>query len=355
MVIAKTFLAWTVVPSLAYAALTVDSNAGRNIMEQSRRLDQNNNVDYSFVGNFKLKFQGCHHVQQWNDNVDEENDVKIKTKRLVRFRLCPADQCSDEKLAGCTSKYGDYVVDMNTFVANYFEALQNQKESDCEYGREVCENRCDNDEDCEEECYDELSMAYCLEDEDAQENGFQVNNYLECAEAPFQSNNGYAYYIGPFCAQQGGQVQLGLFSDDTCTTHVEDGDDTFYENMGYQLPYGDDTLISLNCLDCGQTNENGYTETSETCSNLYTFSGKCETRMSVDYPNESSCDYIEGIKIIREDGVIRTSSVRKSKAAAVAIGMFMTLSILMAGYVFYLRTKLSRAQINLAASSAPLT
>ena len=354
MVTAKAFLAWTVVPSLAYAALTVDSNAGRNIMEHARRLDQNN-VDYSFVGDFKLKFQGCHHVQQWNDNVDEENDVKIRTKRLVRFRLCPADQCSDEKTAGCTSRYGDYVVDMNTFVANYFEALQNQKESDCEYGKEVCEDRCDNDEDCMEECYDELSMAYCLEDEDAQENGFEVNNYLECAEAPFQNNNGYAYYIGPFCAQQGGQVHLGLFSDDTCTTHVEDGDDTFYDNMGYQLPYGDDTLISLNCLNCGQTNDNGYTEASETCGNLYTFSGKCETRMSVDYPNESSCDYIEGIKIIREDGVIRTSSVRKSKAAAVAIGMFMTLSVLMGAYVFYLRTKLSRAQINLAASSAPLT
>jgi len=158
MVTAKTLLAWTVLPSLAYAALTVDSNAGRKIMEHARRLDQNN-VDYSFVGDFKLKFQGCHHVHQWNDNVDEENDVKIRTKRLVRFRLCPADQCSDEKTAGCTSRYGDYVVDMNTFVANYFEALQNQKESDCEYGKEVCEDRCDNDEDCMEECYDELSMA----------------------------------------------------------------------------------------------------------------------------------------------------------------------------------------------------
>ena len=77
--------------------------------------------------------------------------------------------------------------------------------------------------------------------------------------------------------------------------------------------------------------------------------------MNVDYPNESSCNYIEGIKIIREDGVIRTSSVKQSKAAAVGIGLFSTAAVLLSGYVFYLRTKLSRAQINLAASTQALT
>ena len=360
MMVTASNLLWTILPSLAYGALTTDSAAGRAILSQARRLDQNNGynyVDYSFVSNYKLKFQGCHHVQQWNDNVDEEYDVKIKTKRLVRFRLCPADQCSDDKTAGCSSKYGDYVVDMNTFVANYFEALEVQKESECEYGKELCEGNCGNDEECQEQCYEENALSYCYEDEQADENGFNVQEYLECAQANFQNNNnnGYKYYIGPFCAEQGGEVHLGLFTDDTCTTHVQDGDDTFETYMGYELPYSDDSLISERCLACSEVNNNGYSQTTENCANLYTFSGKCETRMSVDYPNESSCDYIEGIKIIREDGVIRTSSVRKSKAAAVAIGMFMTLSVLMGAYVFYLRTKLSRAQINLAASAAPLT
>ena len=64
---------------------------------------------------------------------------------------------------------------------------------------------------------------------------------------------------------------------------------------------------------------------------------------------------IEGIKIIREDGVIRTSATKKSKAAAVTIGLFTTTSVLLAAYVYYLRTKLGRAQINLAAAAHPLT
>jgi hypothetical protein len=77
--------------------------------------------------------------------------------------------------------------------------------------------------------------------------------------------------------------------------------------------------------------------------------------MNIDYPNESSCSYIEGIKIIREDGVIRTSAVKKSKAAAVSIGAFLTISVLLAGYVYYLRTKLGRARVNLSAASHTLT
>ena len=73
--------------------------------------------------------------------------------------------------------------------------------------------------------------------------------------------------------------------------------------------------------------------------------------MNVYYPNEAACSYIEGIKIIREDGVIRTSATKKSKAASISIGCFLTIAVLLAGYVYYLRTKLSRAKINLNASS----
>jgi hypothetical protein len=105
----------------------------------------------------------------------------------------------------------------------------------------------------------------------------------------------------------------------------------------------------------GRTNENGESEIADNCQNIYGVSGKCETKMNVDYPNESACTYIEGIKILREDGVIRTSATRKSKAAAVCIGLFLTGDVLLAGYVYYLRAKLARAKINLAAAAHTLS
>lgn len=364
--------------ALVVQALSSNSAFGTNIMQHARRLDDG---DFDFVGDYSIKFQGCHHVQQWNDYADEDNDVKIKTKRLARFRLCPSDQCSNDKTAGCTSKFGDYIVDMNTFVYNYLLEMQEQKDNFCAAAATDCTQECgsSSEEECMTSCYAAYSLSVCQYDE-AAANNFDVSAYSSCAEmgagqrrrrlldksrdgvvgggaARRLDQNDVQYYIGPHCSQQGGQVHFGVFTDDTCTTMAESGDDIFYAAYGFNLPYSSSSMISSRCIGCLDPDEDGdgTYEVSGLCQDVYKSSGKCETRMAIDYPNESSCDYIEGIKVIREDGVIRTSSVRKSKSAAVAIGVFMTLSVLLAGYVFYLRTKLGRAQINLAASSMPLT
>jgi hypothetical protein len=47
-------------------------------------------------------------------------------------------------------------------------------------------------------------------------------------------------------------------------------------------------------------------------------------------------------------GVIRTSTTKKSKGAAIVIGLFTTVAVLLGAYVYYLRTKLGRAKINLS-------
>ena len=346
--------------SLFADALSTTSRAGRALMSVARRLS-NGNGDYGFVGQYSIKFQGCHHVQQWNSNVDQDGDgededkVRIMTKRLVRFRLCPIDSCNSDRTSGCSSKFGDYIVDMNTFVSNYMVSMANQKGEVCNEMDDYCNGICANseeEEDCLDDCYDSSDAGFCQEEDLADAYGFDVDQYIQCDKFDLGSDDqDENYYIGPFCAAQGGEIHLGLFTDDTCTTRAQNGDSTFATAMGYTLPYSEDSLIPSRCLKCGYEDNDGNVETSEYCASVYQYSGKCETRMNMEYPNESSCDYIEGIKIVREDGVIRTSSIRESKAAAVAIGVFITLSVLLAGYVFYLRTKLSRAQINLAAST----
>jgi hypothetical protein len=104
-----------VVITTAETSIRSSSRAGQLLLQNAQRvLNGNDNADYSYIAEYSIKFQGCHHVQQWNDNVDEENDVRIMTKRLARFRLCPTDQCSNDKSSGCTTKYGDYIVDVRT-------------------------------------------------------------------------------------------------------------------------------------------------------------------------------------------------------------------------------------------------
>ena len=376
-----------------------DSKIGRQLLSQAKlegsdeafqRQLANNDGDNSFLQYYALKFQGCHHVQQWNDEADEEDEVRIRTKRLARFRLCPADQCNSDKSVGCTSKFGDYVVDLNTFVSSYFEVLEEQQEEMCSNVYGDCAEACGEDGQCMQACYSNYGLSYCWNanygNDDDNNNGgdqdgggdgnFDAMDYGYCAQFDMPENNNNnnnnggrrrrledgqkEYYIGPFCADQGGEIHLGLFTDETCTTFAQYGDDMFYNAMGFSLPYSDTSLVSTRCLSCadggdGNNNNGNNYGASEQCSTIYSLSGKCETRMDIDYPNESSCSYIEGIKIIREDGVIRTSTTKKSKTAAVAIGLFMTLAVLLGGYVYYLRTKLSRAQINLAAAAQPLT
>jgi hypothetical protein len=307
--------------------IRASSLMGRSLLQHARALDQNNNeVDYDFIGQYSIKFQGCHHVSQWNADVDDEDDVRIKTKRLVRFRLCPYDSCSSDKSAGCTSKYGDYVVDMNTFVAYYLQSIQEDFDNICADIKTDCNAQCNNggDSDCVSQCYKDYSMTMCLDgNDDNANNGFDPLDYAACAQYNFggrrerRALDQVEYYVGPYCADQGGEIHLGLFTDDTCTTYAQNGESTFYSYANFELPYSDNSLVSTRCMACSIADQDGdgQADVSESCQAIYGASGKCETKMNVDYPNESACTYIEGIKVIREDGVIRTSATRKSTAA----------------------------------------
>ena len=319
-------VALSLVVAAAEGSMSTDSDAGRNLMHHARKMQNNNynyngqgqnqqqnynfdDVDTSFLAGYSVKFQGCHHVQQWNEDAQDEDDVRIMTKRLVRFRLCPSGECSSD-LGGCSMHYGDYIVDMETYMSSFYESMQQNYG-----GREL-------------------------------QDGYDMRNYMECTQFDMRrhlQNNGDAYgyygdedvqyYVGPYCADQGGEIRLGLFTDDTCTSFAR----SQYAIQG--LPYTQNSMVSTNCVGCGSYN--GDYQVSDFCTSIYQIAGKCESKMNVYYANEAACSYIEGIKIIREDGVIRTSATRKSKAAAIAIGCFLTVAVLLAGYVYYLRTSKS--------------
>ena len=364
--------------------IPLNSKAGRNLIQNSRKATSSysgsyggsgqsqydgnyqeidwDSIDTSYLAGYSVKFQGCHHVQQWNDDAEDEDDIKIMTQRLVRFRMCPADSCSSITTKGCDKNYGDYLVDMETYVALYMDQMQEQYMNQNSYyqnngNRQLSNNNNNNNNNSNKYNMNIEDYMSCQEmslDDDQRErarelrqrklsNGYSSNYYQ-------YSDDDVSYYIGPYCAEQGGEIRLGVFYDDTCTVKAEEGSDMFESaHNGMALPYSKQSMVSLECMSCG-----GYGEVNELCQSLYEVAGKCETKMSVYYPNESACTYLQGIKIIREDGVIRTSATRKSTAAAVSTGVFLTAAVLLSGYVYYLRTKLGRARINLAGGNSSL-
>jgi len=369
------------------------SKLGRDLMSKARKLDDgnnnNNNNDEDFeplwVADYSIKFQGCHHISQWNEEADGEEDVKVQTKRLVRFRLCPTDACTTESGAGCSSEYGEYVIDMNIYLEAYMQSVMAYWEYQCELLEEgdcACENA--NDEEiCQWDCFVEKGVEeYCADENPYnQDNGeeeveFELEEFMYCANFDFPDQNNrrklnggdeIEYFVGPYCSSQGGSINLGLFMDETCTTFADDegGTSTFYQGTGIPLPYSSENIINMDCLSCkepveddenndGNDNEDE-DEVTEMCEEMYRSAGKCEEGLydvissAGGYVNNNACNYMEGIKIIRMDGSVQSGGLGgANKTASIFIGIFAVAFVLLAAYVYYLKTKLDRASINLA-------
>lgn len=360
-----------------------DSKMGNSLLSKARKLDEDEEADYTWIAGYSIKFQGCHEVSQWNSDEDKDDeDVRIVNKGLIRFRLCPTESCSATDAGGCGSGYGDYIIDMNTYLESYFEAVEDYNEWKCQYLEEMQCNCGDDDgkgDDFDEEmCLYDCFVAEGVEsicadnnpyndDEEEEEEAFELREYMECGKWEMQNDDRrrkldeeeeVEYFMGPYCSKQGGAIFLGLFTDEDCSVPADDyyGKVTYEELAGEEMPYSSESVVGMDCVSCKEPedgNEDGDDEEDadaviEMCEQIYQMSGKCESSMGVTEPNNNACTYMEGIKIMRKDGVVEMKAGGANKAASVFIGLFVVAFVLLAAYVYYLRTKLDRASINLS-------
>jgi len=261
-------------------------------------------------------------------------------------------------------------------MQSYFEAVQQQSEYECE---QFLNNQCNceddddkddnfNEEYCEYDCFNDNEMYKCIDrnpyQDEEEEQVFQVEDYMECAQLDMQNGRRrldqneqeeeqeeVQYFVGPYCANEGGEIHLGLFTDDTCSTTAQEV--TFTELMGFSLPYESSSIVDSSCVSCLEPvdeneNDNGddaedADAVTESCEMMYKTAGKCESSLPsgmVSSPNEAACNYMEGIKIVRQDGIIDTGSSRPSAVATAFIVISAMAFCAMGFYVWYLRTRL---------------
>jgi hypothetical protein len=219
-------------------------------------------------------------------------------------------------------------------------------------------------------------MEYCVdrnpyEEDNGNKNGQNQNEMMnKIAEGcqQFKVNNRreledqVKYYMGAFCSDTGGAIHLGLFTDDSCSTFVDEsgGADTYLALTGYDLPYSTTTMIGTECVSCKEPkdiNQNGENdqydadEVKEACETLYAGAGKCESQLTAlttaGTATTSACNFMEGIKIYRKNGSMIYSKAKAGTTASVFIGLFATSFVLLGGYAYYLKTKLDRAKVNI--------
>jgi hypothetical protein len=240
------------------AASTVSAGSITKLLQSARRLEDGNaeaENEYGFLQSFSLKMLTC----KTGESYVNSNTGETETSSVV-FRLCPTTgDCNDEGNQGCSSGYGDYVIGLNTFVQEYLEDKRDDMQND------------DN---------------------------FKVEQLGECRqyEGDKDGDEGdNVYYVGPACSSDGTSVKVGLFSEETCSTPVEGV--TFEEiSNGISLPYSEGGLVANYCESCNNVNDKG--ELSDFCTNLYMYSGKCESKMELYHASgkqESSCEAISAL------------------------------------------------------------
>jgi len=380
--------AWEPATDVTSSGVSANSLAGNRILSKARALgnnNNNNNYDYTWVANYSIKFQQCVATNNYyggyfsgnnnNNNNNNKNNNRnnfngMYEQRLVHFKLCPSDDC------GSCEGGADYVVDMNEFVNAYVESKLSAQEYDCERVRENCYCQNANDDQmCEYTCYKNAGLDYCYEyqnnnnnnnNKNNNRNQFNLQEALECRRLEVDENamnyynykNGNQYnqwngrmefFVGPYCANHGKKILLGVFLDETCSFPAPDG---IYEKFHYgqKLPYSSSSLVENNCVSCAepqdynQQNNNDKNDADgilEVCQTLYQDSGKCESNLgsSVTYRNTLACDFIKTLPKISK------WNMPKAIPAKVFASLFAVTTVMFAGMALYFQKEIRERSI----------
>jgi hypothetical protein len=274
-----------------------DSNEGEDEQESEENENNGDEDEYSFLTNYNLKFISCDKSQQMKN---EDGDY---TYGAAILRLCPSENgCDNDSVAGCKEGYGDFAVSIEDYVDAYMEDQADNMQWD------------DN--------FDGNKYAKCEEYEPE----------VEGDDNPYEN---YQFYIGATCADDGDDIKLGFFSDDTCQTESEIafGD----VSNGWTLPYSDGGLISKYCSDCLEYNEDegGY-NLRDMCTELYENANmKCEEEMQYtgQYGADvSSCEAISEL-------IPRAAKSGGGAGKFFAWLLFIILIVAIVGYIMWWRKK----------------
>jgi len=116
-------------------------NLHASLIANSRRLsedEEEEQAQFSFdVTGYSLKYSRCQMVEQYNDEAaaggeDGQSSPMVK-KRFAVLRLCPTSSCDASKQVGCASGYGQYMVEMDTYLQAMQQYREDLKEGYCNY------------------------------------------------------------------------------------------------------------------------------------------------------------------------------------------------------------------------------
>jgi hypothetical protein len=327
--------------------------------------EQQNAQAYNYNGNRRLEQNQGYYGNEADAERQDYNGMY--EQRLVHFKLCPTGSCFSCKNGA------DYVVELNEFIDAVLEAKLAANEYNCARVRDNC--YCENaysKQSCLNACYTNAKMDYCSENNQQENNVFDLQEALECAElnvdeqamenyyyknrqqGQYYNEENMKYYVGPYCSANGKKILMGLFQEETCSYPAPSG--TFEAlNYGQALPYSKKSLIDNSCISCMEPkeeknywDEQDADEVTDVCERLYEDSGKCEEGLQLGYGvqrNNMACEFIASVK---------SSYLPTAVPAKVFAGIFAVTTVALAALSLVLFKKSKRNDVSLNAAAHPL-
>jgi hypothetical protein len=365
---------------------------------QIRKLDGDDEEYEIDISSYSVKFEKCQFVKSYDDDLadDEDSTTVLATKRFVVFRLCPENSCSS-----CNYNYGEYIVDLETYLESTVEYQQELQQDMCDACQE-CGNWNDQYQNGEERKLQDYSVdcdtcyTECQKIENMGENGYiDATNFLECTMIYNPDDDGKTgLYAGPMCASSGSKIKIGVFSDQYCNVldSSKDVDDYLMDDDGAQVNlshallktvYAEDSCVSCTKVDNDNDNDGDNedndqaAEVLDMCQTLYEDAAKCEKTHGFDngyssydgYANQLAqeevvCDYIDSIKagsydekgeiVVNGGNSASGGGAKTTGGQKFALTFFVAGTVGLAAFAGMLHSKLTKGSSGLATQGGAL-
>mmetsp|Transcript_13977 Transcript_13977/g.20429 ORF Transcript_13977/g.20429 Transcript_13977/m.20429 type:complete len:399 (-) Transcript_13977:305-1501(-) len=321
-----------------------------NAKPLSRKLDDG--IDMT---PYSVQFQKCQFMQEPSNYYDDDGnddgaDTMFQTKKYIIFRLC--SNCKK-----CNSNYGEYLVDMDTYLSYTIEYFSTYQSDYCT----ACQNLGCNDDDGNgrrDLRFDDMTCdceSFCSKVTNMKSKGYlEASDYVSCQKlyGGKNSDGDYVkYYAGAVCDADGDKITIGVFADQYCTRQESDVDirDYLFDGRGRNVRLSHALLKKVytdSCISCvndyGDDDDAGNDDYSvqAMCENIYAASAKCESPNGfagyVDqYSNQATqedlvCKYISNVKsgMFSQDGEITLETNIRRKRTSRVLSFILTILIL---------------------------
>jgi hypothetical protein len=132
----------------------MEASTPRHLADNYNSNSNSNNGEYSFEDSYEwmnpvyqqmmedgifdltarsFKYSGCAAIKAFDPDRAAQNGNPMVVDTYAVFRLCPEDSCNKYSLTGCGKNYGEYVVEMSTYLEFMLEFYESHYGAYCEY------------------------------------------------------------------------------------------------------------------------------------------------------------------------------------------------------------------------------